>query len=241
MMAIRVRRWVPTTLLIAAAFVWSVPGIARAEPKPSPTPVEWELKFTFQNPQRITVRLPGESSAKTYWYMLYRVVNDTGEDRDFLPLVTRVAEIESELPADQIDARPDEAPRLITTASLIGLAPTVYRAIQKRHAKTHPFLVPPVESIGRIKQGADNAIDSVVIFDDIDPRVSSFTVYVGGLSGERKQVSNPAFNAAKAVDDKNPRFFVMQKTLAIPYRVPGTERTRRTVEPGLGRIYWVMR
>ncbi|MEE8170007.1 MAG: hypothetical protein V3T70_05615 [Phycisphaerae bacterium] len=214
---------------------------ARSEPRPSPAPIEWELQFTFQDPKRIVVKLPGEEKPRTFWYLLYRVTNDTGEERDFMPLIERVEEIESEATAEQATADPDRAPRIRVTPSLIGLDPLVYRAIRTRHAKTHPFLVPPVEAIGRIKQGRDNAIDSVAVFEDLDPRVNLFTIYFSGLSGERRRIPNPQFRSGQDDHADSPRYFVIQKTLAIPFRMPGDARARRTVAPVLDRLHWVMR
>lgn len=233
-----VRVIMPALATAAVGLMFCARGLA--EPKPSATPVEWELKFTFQTPQRIAVALPGKASH--FWYVLYRVVNDTGADRDFLPVLERVAESESELPAEQVDKNPDQAPQILRSSARVGLDPAVFRAIKARHAKTHPFLVSPIEAIGRIKEGADNAVDSVAIFDDLDARYSSFTIYVGGLTGERKQIANPSFDPKKPADDKkNPRSFVIQKTLALPYRLPGDPASRRVVEPALERLHWVMR
>lgn len=226
---------------LAAAWGLFLPPTGRAEPKPSPSPVEWELKFTFQDPQRIEVKLPGERHPKTYWYVLYHIVNNTSEDRDFVPVIERVAEIDSELPADQVEKNPAQAPAIQTAHQLVGLDPVVFRAIKARHARTHPFLVAPVEAITRVKQGKDNALDSVAVFEDLDRRVARFTVFVGGLSGERTRQPNPAFDAKKPVDEKNPRWFVLQKTLAIPYTLPGDPNTRGNAVPALGRLHYVMR
>jgi hypothetical protein len=214
---------------------------ALAEPKPSIAPTTWELKFTFQNPQRIVLKLPGESQSTTYWYMPYRVLNLTSEDRDFMPQIERISEIDTELPAERVEDQPDAAPRIISAPAMTGLDPAVFRAIQSRLAKTHPFLVPPVEAIGRIKQGRDYAVDSVAVFEDLDPRINKFTIYVGGLTGERTQQANPNYDPDKPRDDSNPRYFTLQKTLAIPYVVPGDVSTRKTVDPTLGRLHWVMR
>lgn len=225
-----------------AVALLAVPWIGRAEPKPNPAPTEWELKFTFQDPQRIEVHLPGQRLPKTYWYMLYHIVNNTGEDRDFVPVIERVAEIDSELPADKVEANPKLAPAITTSRQLVGLDPVVFRAIKSRHARTNPFLVAPVDAITRVKQGKDNVLDSVAVFDDLDPRVARFTIYVGGLSGERTRQVNPAFDAKKPQDDvKNPRWFVLQKTLTIPYVLAGDPQTRGTAVPALGRISHVMR
>ena len=111
----------------------------------------------------------------------------------------------------------------------------------------------PVEAIGRLLQGRDNARTSVAIFRDPDPRVSKFTVYVGGLSGETKTVPNPKYDpkhtAEKKAGDKNgnetpddnPEFFILHKTLAMPYALPGDLKTRRSATPKPGPITWVMR
>jgi len=235
--------WMGVCLALAAAFASES---VRAEPQPSPTPVQWELTLTFAPPQRIDV--PGVSrGGRSYWYLLLHVVNDTGEDRDFMPVIDRVEEMESELPESLVGRVSADAPQIKVTPALLGVDPAVYQAIKRRHARTHPFLIPPVEAITRLRQGRDYAIDTVAIFPDLDPRTSRFTVYVGGLSGERQRLPNPSFvepEAGKPAPkdaDKNPRWFVIQKTLAIPFRMPGDVRTRRAVEPQLDRIHWVMR
>ncbi|MFQ5430731.1 MAG: hypothetical protein ACE5E1_10510 [Phycisphaerae bacterium] len=189
------------------------------------------------------------SGPKTFWYMLYTVTNHTGEDIDFNPEIVRVAEIESELPADQILSAPDRAPKLSVEPAIVGLHPKIFAAIQQRHAKTHPFLVKPVDAIRKLRQGKDNALSSVAVFKDLDLRASKFTIYFGGLSGERIRKPNPAYNPRLHAGDQqkkpdaasNPRFFILRKTLAIPYTLPGDLKTRRTATPKLGRMTWVMR
>jgi hypothetical protein len=124
--------------------------------------------------------------------------------------------------------------------------PKVFAAIKQRYAKTQPFLVSPVEAIGRLLQGRDNARTSVAVFPDLDPRVSKFTIYVGGLSGETQAIPNPKYNPRltddeKGGDDANPKYFVLRKTLAMPYTVPGDVKTRKTAKPVPGKMTWVMR
>ncbi len=220
-----------TSLLLSSALV-----PVFADPEPSSTPIAWELQFQSTRPERIN------AAGRTYWYVLYSVTNNTGEDVPFHPEIVRVETIESEVPADKAKAQSQEAARLTVTNSIIGLDRGVYGAIKQRHAKTHPFLVHPVDAITKLRQGDDNAITSVAVFPEMDPRVSGFTIYVGGLSGEQVVRSNPLFDASKPVDDeKNPRVYVMRKTLAMPYLLPGDKRTRATATPKLGRLNWVMR
>lgn len=209
---------------------------AFANPEPNPTPVAWELQFTSTRPERINV------AGRSYWYILYTVTNNTAEDVAFHPEIVRVEETESEVPADQAKQQSQKASKITVTPSIVGLDRGVYNAIKQRHAKTHPFLVHPVDAIATLRQGDDNAITSVAVFPEMDPRVSSFTIYVGGLSGEQIVRTNPLFDAKKPADEeKNPRVFVMRKTLAMPYTLPGDTRTRKQATPKLGVMEWVMR
>jgi len=218
-----------------------------AQPEPSPVRVSWELSFKPTPPMRIQVK------TQTYWYMLYTVTNNTGEDVNFHPEIVRVNEIESELPAGKVEAQPQKAARITLDPAIVGPHSKVFQTIQQRHAKTHPFLVPPVDAIGKLLQGDDNARTSVAVFHDLDPRVSKFTIYVSGLSGERITKPNPAYDPQRAGNktDKtpgmtsdngdNPKFFVLRKTLALPYILPGDVKTRKSAKPKLGRMTWVMR
>jgi len=221
-----------------------------AGPEPSPSPVAWELNFSPGMPTRIQVNLG--SGTKTFWYMLYTVTNNTGEDIDFHPEIVRVNEVESELPAGQALSQPNKAARITVDPAIVGPHSKLFNAIKERHAKTHPFLVTPVHAIGRLKQGSDNALTSVAIFPTLDPRVSRFTIFVSGLSGERIVKDNPLYDPDKpagggtkvngdSVDDANQPHFVLRKTLAMPFTLSGDENTRRYAEPALGKMHWVMR
>ncbi len=234
------------TLLASMMFSAAV----QAAPEPSAAPESWELSLEPSPPTRIQVKLG--SGVRTYWYILYTVTNNSFEDVDFHPEIARVAEIESEVPADLAASMPDKAARISVEPAIVGLHPKVFAAIKKRHAKTHPFLAEPVKAITRLRVGKDNALTSVLVFPDLNPRVSKFTVYFGGLSGERIIKRNPSYRSIPATDgrkgatsggaeEKNPKFFVLRKTLAMPYTLPGDERTRRSATPVLGRMGWVMR
>jgi hypothetical protein len=229
---------------VTALTVLAIVVPLRAEPQPSPIPTAWELTLQPATPTRI------QADGRTWWYVIYTVINNTGQDVDFHPDIVRVSEIENELTAEQAAARPDEAPRVTVDPAIVGVPTRVYKAIADRHARTHPFLVTPVKAISRLLQGKDNAITSVAVFSDLSPRASKFTIYFGGLSGEKIAKPNPAYSSqmsaaadAKAAsgDDANPKLFVLRKTLAMPYTVPGDASTRRIAAPVLGRMTWVMR
>jgi len=183
----------------------------------------WTLEFEFHDPQRITVRLPGASDPTTYWYLLYRVTNQTGQDVQFYPsfrLVTNTLAV--------VDGGDD-------------IPSGVYDAIAERHRKEFPFFAPPTKVSGLLMQGRENARMSAVVFGAFDPEADSFTVFVSGLSGVTDRIPNPGFNASRAESDDNARFFVLRRTLAIEYDLPGDPSSRRFATPVRRHREWVMR
>ncbi len=220
-------------------------GLCADELKPSPTPVHWELQVKSTTPMRIN------ADGRNYWYFIYTVVNNTGEDVPFHPDIVRANEINTETP-DEVALKSTQGTASLTIdPAIVGPNMRLYDAIRTRHAKTHPLLVTPVNAIGTLKQGADNAVTSVAIFPDMDSKVSRFTIYFGGLSGERIIRPNPLYDAkaaaaakARGAKDDDPalqRVFVLQKTLSMPYTLPGDVSTRQAATPVLGKMEWVMR
>lgn len=203
----------------------SLLGVAAGEaaPEPSIVPKTWELKFRYRDPERIAVMIPGRSEPVVYWYMLYTVQNDTDEARDFYPTFTIVTDT------------------LNVVESEIGVSPEAFRAVKRRWED--PLLLPPSQINGKLLVGEDRAKRGVAIWPDFDPKAREFTVYVAGLSGETTRIANPAFDADKPVGPRNPRVFIVRKTLEIPYRLPGGGEDRaRAVPQRLSREpQWVMR
>ena len=191
--------------------------------EPSRALVSWELKFSFSDPQRISLTLPGSSQPTTYWYMLYTVENDT--DRDVPYYAT------AELVTSSI--------QVIKGGEQIS--PTVYDAIKARHKITHPFMIGPSRVSGTLLQGEDNAKTSMVVFRQFNYEDNAFSIFFSGLSGEIKLQPNPSFDARQPESKKNPRTFTLRKTLEIKYELPGDESTRRMAKPIRRERGWVMR
>jgi hypothetical protein len=209
-------------LAAVGALAWSI-GPAAAEPKPSAAPTSWQLELEFHDPERISVTHPGDDQPTTYWYLLYSVTNNTGREIGFYPSFDLVT----------------DTLKLVEGGS--GVHPAVYRVIQERYAKLYPFFVPPLEAYGTLQQGADYKRTSVVVFRDFDPEASSFTLFVGGLSGETTRLPNPKFDADSPESDNNVQFFVLRKTLAVHYELPGDPRSRILAKPTRVKREWVMR
>ena len=69
-----------TFVVASGLFVGAMlPKASVAAPEPSLVTKSWEFKFTYDTPRAIAVRnLQGEF--EWYWFMTYKVVNDTGQE-----------------------------------------------------------------------------------------------------------------------------------------------------------------
>jgi len=205
--------------LAAPALGQPVPAVL----KPASVPASWELTFRFQDPQRVSVFLPGKALPAVYWYMLYTVENATDQEIDFYPTFELVTDT------------------LQVLSSEVGVSPEAYRAVARRAGD--PLLVTPEKVIGRLLRGKDRARHSVAIWPDFDPQAKRFTIYVGGLSGEVKRLKNPAFDSTRPESETNRRYFTLRKTLEIPYRLPGSRSRRSLAVPQRADavMRWIMR
>jgi hypothetical protein len=205
-------------------------------PEPSTTPISWQLEFSFLDPERIEVQLPGQAEPEVYWYMVYTVTNRSPRTQDFFPLFQIVT--------DDLEVADTD----------IGISPLVFNVIRERHAITHKYMVHPTKAIGPLRSGSDNALESVAIWRDIDLSRNSFRIYAAGLSGEVKFVPNPAFDpnrpetetvtgndGRKREEIVNPQYFTLRKTLEIRYTLPGSSVARPSATPQRKSIRWILR
>ncbi|RME38913.1 MAG: hypothetical protein D6788_06455, partial [Planctomycetota bacterium] len=156
-------------------------------------------------------------------YMLYEVINRTGRDVDFLPSIELVTDT---LQVVQAGAE---------------IHPRVYDLIRQRHRKEFPFLRTPYEVTGRLLQGEENARASVAVFRDFDATASRFTIYASGFSGRMQRKPNPEFDRSRGESPDNPPYFVLRRTLAIVYDLPGDPQTRHQAKPVRRTRTWVWR
>ncbi len=194
-----------------------------AAPEPSLLARSWELDFAFHDPERILVTLPGDTHPTTFWFMIYTVTNNSGQDQGFYPAFDLVT----------------DTLQVITGGDQVH--PAVVEAIRARYKKLYPFFVDPLKVSGTLLQGPDNAKTSAVVFRNFDPAANHFTIYAGGLSGEVQRLQNFMFDSQKPESGENPRFFVFRKTLGISYDLPGDEKSRPQAKPVRVKREWVMR
>jgi len=199
-------------------------GLTAAAKRPlALTKAKWELKFRFQDPQRMSVIEPGRSEPVVYWYMLYAVENVGTREVDFYP--------EFELVTDTLKVIRGES----------KVSSEAFRAVKRRAGDE--LLTPPEKVIGRLLCGRDRAKRSVAIWRDFDPKAKKFKIYVSGLSSEKTRLKNPVFDPAKPESKKNKRYFLLRKTLEIPYKFPGSGSLRSLAVPErvTDKQGWVMR
>jgi hypothetical protein len=214
--------------LIVVAAAWAADSGA---PSPSPFPVAWQLDFTFQTPQTITVDLPGRKGPQTFWYMLYSVTNRSGGERSFQPSFLLYTE----------DGKPMKAGD--------GVPLAVFASIQKRH--NNPLLLDYSGIVGKLLQGEDNAKEGVAMWAQLPAETHNFDIFVAGLSGERKPVdlpvpivdSQPARSGSQPATSTAPTKTraVLSKTLQLTYSLPGDPAADPPAAPKLIEQKWVMR
>lgn len=198
--------------LVLCATLGAIATTWAEAPKPSIAPKSWELRFRYQDPQRVSVILPGSREPAVYWYMLYTVENPGDKEVDFYP---------------QFDLVTDTL-KVYSSASRVS--PEAFAAIQRRSGD--PLLLPPEKvSVGKLLCGKDRARHGVAIWSDFDPKAKAFRVYASGLSGEIARAKNPLYDSSKPDSEQNKRYFLLRKTLEIPYRLPSSESERSRAIP----------
>jgi hypothetical protein len=143
--------------------------VSALAPEPDPVPRRWQLEID-PGPLRIaTVSLP-DVGPRSYYYLTYTVMNNSGEDLLFAPAF--------ELATDQEVLRSGRSVPLEVT-----------REIQTRVQNS--LVEDQISIIGQLLQGKENAKDGLVIWPANDLNPQDLTVYAAGFSGETAKVQGP--------------------------------------------------
>ncbi|MEX0775541.1 MAG: hypothetical protein WD042_07480 [Phycisphaeraceae bacterium] len=199
-------------VLILAAVIAGFGTAPRLLAYPTPAMVShsWNLEFSHDVPRAIAVKSV-DGLTRWYWYMTYKVVNKTGEDRLFVPEIT--------IATDEGD---------IVSAGR-GVASNVYDAIKEQAGNR--FLESPARVVGKILQGQDYAKESVAIWPVFAHDVTQVTVFVGGLSGETQVITIPGTDKSALVS----------KTLMMTYKMPGDPASPQNQAVMAQGEDWIMR
>jgi hypothetical protein len=177
-------------ILAAAGAVGLLPaGSAQAAPEPSIVPISWELNLRHGPLERLIMTIDGKQ--RTFWYMRYTVINNSGRDVLFTP------EFELQTETGEVVQGFKDVPK------------GVFEKI--KGMSNNEMLQSPTGVLGKLLQGEDNAKDGVIIFKAPESDARIFQVFVSGLSGETAEVKNPLTGQTE----------ILQKTLVMEYNVPG--------------------
>jgi hypothetical protein len=192
-------RW-PKLILATCLMIGGVPALAQVpgghnelEVKRLPNIQDkegiWVLDFRFTVPRVITVDVPGRGR-RVCWYMMYRVINNTGEARTFIPDFELVTLDKPHVSHDQVLPKVQEAIRLVEDPTgHLDLKNSVTIASQP---------IPPSKP-----NAAPIAVAGVAIWDDVSPESTRYSVFVSGLSN------------GWSIDDKE---VIRRKTLQLNFR-----------------------
>lgn len=215
----------PTVMLLLSLLVLAPLARAADEgasgagtyPTPSPFPITWELKFEHSQPKRIVVDLPGQAP-QAFWYMTYKVVNETDQPRTFLPVFQMLTQEGKVIRSDR------------------NIPYRVFTEIKAR--EKNKYLEHFTQIGGEVRIGEDEARDGVAIWREPMAEMGSFSIFATGLSGETARLKDAQGNDIKNADGQP---IILRKTLQMNYYVRGDE-----VYPGLDEVnprseQWIMR
>jgi hypothetical protein len=193
---------------------------ALAAPEPNPVPTRWQLDITPGPVRILTVQIPDEGP-RAFYYMSYKVVNNTGEDLYFAPV---------------FELATDEGELLRGGRNVPSVA--VREAMNRLG---NPFMVEPIQAIGTLQQGEENAIETIAIWPAPNLSVDRVTVYAAGFSGETKRIVKPAIVVVEGDEEEPSTEVLLRKTLMLVHETPG-DLTRQGNNP-LTRIEqrWILR
>lgn len=195
-------------------------GLCAAAPTPAivQRPGHWTLNVRYEHPQQLV--LPwGPTGEQRFWYMIVTVTNQTGRDVEFHPQCDLMTDTFQIIPAGR------------------GVPSVVFDMVRQRHTSRYPLLESLQSVPNRVLVGEDNALDIAIIWQDFDPRATSFKVFLGGLSNETAVIPHPVARDGNG----NPVPVFLRKTLEKSYGLRGDPALRPSVEVVYRGQDWVMR
>ena len=206
----RIHTMIPLRFCLSALIACLAAAASIAAPEPEAVPRRWQLRLDPGDLRVAIIDTPGVGE-RMYLYMTYKVVNNSGEDRDFAPWFELATD------SGQIVRAGRDVPHAVVQELL--------RRIDS------PFLQDDLSVQGRLLQGQENAREGLVVWNAPDITAGEYTVFAMGFSGETKAVPRP--DTGKEI--------VLRKTLMLVHAGTGRldPTTGRPLERIQER--WIMR
>ena len=181
-----------------------------AFPEPALVSDAWRLDLEYNVPS--TVAIPNDSGqTQWFWYVTYRVENNTGDDQLFIPEITVATDRGRVIACDT------------------GVPSTVFQKVKQ--LVKNPLLERSSQIIGKILQGPDHAKDGVAIWAVPEEDIDAFSVFFAGFSGETQKIKHPVTGEP----------VLLRKTLMVDYKTPGTPDSPQDPTIRQMDNRWVMR
>lgn len=166
----RIRRALSLGLIGAAIVGTGVPmlgaAILRTPPEPEAIPRRWQLDIEPGALRVTSVDVPGVGK-KPFFYLTYRVINNSGEDLLFAPSFEMSTEVGNRRSGRDV---PAEVTKTLMEQTQNG------------------FIEDQISIIGQLLQGKENAKDGIVIWPADELDMDDLTIYAAGFSGETASV-----------------------------------------------------
>ena len=187
----------------------------------------WCLEFTFKPVRMIQVDVPqedGKLQRKLIWYLVYHVKNSGGH---LQPVRQQDGAYEIKKVDEPVVFEPQfvlEAPEFDNKAYLDRVIPAAMEPIRQKEDPRRRFLN-SVE-IGQrpipvSKAGEDRGVWGVATWEDVDPRIDFFSVFIQGLTNAYRWDDMPG--GFKAGDPPAKGRVLMPATLRLNFWRPGDE------------------
>jgi len=154
------------SLLLGMMLALLAAGSLAMAPEPDPIPRRWELDVEL-SPLRVHV-LETKDGPRAFYYMTYRVTNNSGEDLLLAPLFEMVVDKGEPVRAGR--SVPAEVNKQLLDRLQDGM------------------ILDQISAIGLLKQGKEHTREAMVAWPADHHRPDSVTVYAVGFSGETATV-----------------------------------------------------
>lgn len=195
-------------------------GLAAPKPAVVQRDGQWTVDVRYSQPMQIVIRLAGQQQPQRFWYTVLTLTNNTIQEE--IPLY-----LECQIATDTFQTVPAGK----------GVRKEVFDQIKLKHQGQYPFLESMDFQDNRLRKGADNARDIVIIWPEFDPAAKQISLFIAGLSNESAAVKHPVEKDAAG----NPTEIYLQKTLQLIYANTTDPALRSQAALSPIKQDWVMR